>query len=63
MPLTAEQLETLLRKSVADYPPKMRWCICVDPENCDQRLSGVRECRASKLGLPPRLSREGDSLK
>lgn len=52
MPLSNEQLETLLRKSLA-IGVNLRWCICADPENCDQLDSSVRVCRASALRLPP----------
>ncbi len=54
MPLNAEQLETLVRKSLA-IGTNVRWCICVDPENCDQRQAEVlpRACRAHGLRLKP----------
>lgn len=55
MPLTAEQYEALVRKSLA-IGVNVRWCICFDPENCDQReldRQVTRCCRAHALKLKP----------
>lgn len=60
MPLSTEQLETLLRRSRTTHGT--RWCICVDPENCRDRgmPHEIRACRAIALDLPlPPPSREG----
>lgn len=45
--VVADQLETLVRKS-------RTWCVCVDPENCDQHWPDnlPTKCRAQALKLP-----------
>lgn len=45
-----EQLETIVRASSAGTAGQ-RWCICVDPENCNPRemLNSPRACRQACL--------------